>query len=177
MAYYEGTFSCGHDGRVDIFGPTKDREWRIERSFSGLCPECYKKKKEEERQLENKEAAEKSKDLGLPILTGTEKQAAWVNTIRMKVIEKYEDQLTEEISDSDAELIDAMDYILKSRTDAGFWIDNRDRKDIFSFFIKMYKEYKQKTAIPDDVKQEYADLQERLTVTPDIENKKKGIVT
>ena len=25
MAWYEGTFACGHEGRVNIIGPQKDR--------------------------------------------------------------------------------------------------------------------------------------------------------
>lgn len=172
MAYYDGTYSCGHDGRVDITGPSKSREWKRERAFSGLCPKC----REEERQLENRKAAEKSRELELPVLTGSEKQVAWANTLRLKVIEKYESRLTEEISDSEAELISAMDYILENRTDAGFWIDNRDRNDILFLILRMYEKSCRKEAVPDDVKQELADLQEQLTVIPDTDNKKKGIV-
>lgn len=29
MAWYEGTFSCGHEGRVNIIGPNKDCQWKI----------------------------------------------------------------------------------------------------------------------------------------------------
>lgn len=51
MAWYHGTYSCGHEGRINLIGPTKDREWKKEREFSGLCPECYKKNwKHRERQ-------------------------------------------------------------------------------------------------------------------------------
>lgn len=31
---YSGTFSCGHEGKVNIIGKAKDREWKIERAFS-----------------------------------------------------------------------------------------------------------------------------------------------
>ena len=31
---YSGTFSCGHEGKVNIIGKAKDREWKIERKFS-----------------------------------------------------------------------------------------------------------------------------------------------
>lgn len=58
MAWYHGTYSCGHEGRINLIGPTKDREWKKEREFSGLCPECYKKKLEAQRKAEN-EASEK----------------------------------------------------------------------------------------------------------------------
>lgn len=91
MSWYEGTFSCGHDGCVSIIGPSKDREWKKERAFSGLCPECYKKKQEEKRHQANLRAAEKSSEMDLPALTGSEKQIAWANTLRLKVIESYEE--------------------------------------------------------------------------------------
>lgn len=38
MAWYEGTFACGHEGRVNIIGPQKDRGYKKERAFSRLCP-------------------------------------------------------------------------------------------------------------------------------------------
>lgn len=50
MAKYSGTFSCGHDGRVDVIGPTKNRQWIVDRKFEGLCPECYEKHLLEERE-------------------------------------------------------------------------------------------------------------------------------
>ena len=43
MAWYNGTFSCGHEGRVNVIGKIKDREWKTERKFSNMCPDCYKK--------------------------------------------------------------------------------------------------------------------------------------
>lgn len=95
MAWYYGTYSCRHEGRVNIIGPGKDREWKKERIFSGLCPECYKKKLEEERQEENIKSAEKSAEMELPELTGTEKQVAWANTLRLKVVEGYEKKIDE----------------------------------------------------------------------------------
>ena len=43
MAWFYGTYCCGHEGRTDIVGPTKDRERKADWHFSGLCPKCYKK--------------------------------------------------------------------------------------------------------------------------------------
>lgn len=40
---YDITYSCGHDGTVDLWGKGSERERKInffERC--GLCPECYK---------------------------------------------------------------------------------------------------------------------------------------
>ena len=30
MAWYNGTFSCGHEGKVNIIGKAKDREWKMD---------------------------------------------------------------------------------------------------------------------------------------------------
>lgn len=68
MAWYYGTYSCGHEGRTNIVGPTKDRERKAEWHFSGMCPECYKKQIEEKRAAVNKEAAEKSEEMELSTL-------------------------------------------------------------------------------------------------------------
>jgi len=137
MAYYSGTFSCGHEGRVDIIGPGKDREWKRERAFSGLCPECYRKFKAEQREAANEKAAEESKEMSLPELTGTEKQVAWANTIRVeylnKILEVINDSCSDNFEDNDksekdeyrAKRIAPIDFLIQNHTDARFWIDNR----------------------------------------------------
>lgn len=43
MAQYSVNFSCGHSGTVQLYGPTKERERKIEWLEKGLCPDCYKK--------------------------------------------------------------------------------------------------------------------------------------
>ena len=43
MAWYNGTFSCGHEGRVNIIGKMSERQWKIDKYFSGVCEECKKK--------------------------------------------------------------------------------------------------------------------------------------
>lgn len=215
MAWYYGTYCCGHEGRVNIIGPTKDREWKKERVFSGLCPECYKKKQEDEMRKANLEAAEKSSEMELPELIGTEKQVAWANTLRIKVIESYEQQQEKfdkriekakellrnnekngipnkySLSDlklyvrgkdssymitSKEELSDAMDYMLKSKTKAEFWIGNRYNSAEFWHFIEEYKEYVAENDIPEDIKQEEIETKESLTVAPETENPKSGVV-
>lgn len=88
MAWYYGTFSCGHDGRVNITGKVKDRQWKADRKFSDLCENCRMQRFEETKEKENKESEEKSKEMELPGLTGTEKQIAWANTIRVKFIDE-----------------------------------------------------------------------------------------
>ena len=40
MAKYGGTYTCGHEGNVQIYGPMKNREWLRERHFDRPCEEC-----------------------------------------------------------------------------------------------------------------------------------------
>ena len=49
MAKYDITYSCGHEGTVQLFGKNEERDRKIKyyEEF-GLCPECYKKQKREE---------------------------------------------------------------------------------------------------------------------------------
>lgn len=44
---YDVTYSCGHTGVIVLFGPTRDREWKLRRETEKLCAECYQKKREE----------------------------------------------------------------------------------------------------------------------------------
>lgn len=49
MAKYTITYSCGHTGIVNLFGANKERESKIKFfEEQGLCPECYKAKKQAE---------------------------------------------------------------------------------------------------------------------------------
>ena len=49
MAKYNITYSCGHEGTVQLLGKSEERERKIKyyEEF-GLCTECYKKQKQEE---------------------------------------------------------------------------------------------------------------------------------
>lgn len=100
MSWYYGTFSCGCEGRVNVIGKEKDRQWKVDRAFSNMCEECYKKYLEEQRAKANAEALEKAKEMELPELTGTEKQVAWANTLRDKFLEKLS-QTIEDVNGKD----------------------------------------------------------------------------
>lgn len=186
---YTGTYSCGHEGAINLFGPTKDREWKVERTFSGLCPDCFKKKQQEEREKENKISAIKSAEMELPELTGSEKQAAWANTIRLKIVEKL-DQLMlamDEVKDplktknSEGELFEvekdelseAIDFCLVNQTTSRFWIDHKNPRSLVGDMITLYRQ--QKHAVPEEVQEEMEAEKEALTVKPS-EPVKSGIV-
>ncbi|WP_040328391.1 hypothetical protein [Clostridium ihumii] len=166
MSWYYGTFSCGHEGRVNIIGPNKNRQWKADKRFEGKCEECYAKWLQEERERINKEALEKAVEMELPELTGTEKQISWGNTIRDKFIDKIdyylnnidrvkedlkfnriEDLSKKEISSIAENLNDIMDYILVQKTKSTWFIDNRD--SLVDALLKIYREMEAK----DDLKE------------------------
>lgn len=84
MAWYYRTYACGHEGRENVTGKTEERMQRLDDIFAGLCPECRKKQKDEEHAKANAEAEKKAAENNLPRLSGSEKQIAWANTIRMR---------------------------------------------------------------------------------------------
>lgn len=125
MAKYEVTRSCGHVETVDLYGPRKNREWRLENvEAEKLCEECYKAKLAEERELANKQAAEAAQAQGLPKLEGTEKQVAWAETIRQEVLTAIDDYILEDEA-KDPRVIEIVNHI-KSKTSASWWIDRRE---------------------------------------------------
>lgn len=194
MSWYEGKYSCGHEGRVNIIGPTKDRQRKADWHFSGLCPECYKKQLEEERAAANKEAAEKSAEMELPALEGTEKQVAWANTLRVAFLEKAEKMLgdahkavkkglvlrrinEESIPAKMETLYNSLYFGLKTKTDAKFWIDTRSYnvEEILCEFVVAYKNYKS-TETPEEVNHEVTKEKEQATVVTESEERKPGVV-
>lgn len=49
---YDITYSCGHEGRVELFGKTSDRERKIYwYESSAVCPECYADQKKIEAEV------------------------------------------------------------------------------------------------------------------------------
>lgn len=149
VAKYYGTFSCGHEGVVQIFGPLKHREWKKDNEFSKLCPDCYEKFLQEQREMENKKSLEASKEMGLPELTGTEKQVKWANTLRQKLISSFEHEIEQVENDeywdppfTVEELRMVLDYVLKEKISSSYFIDRRFHSviDICDLEIKNAKD-------------------------------------
>lgn len=143
MAKYFGTFICGCEGYVNVIG--KNREWKIERAFSKMCEDCYRKKMEADRKRENEEALKRAKEMELPELEGTERQIAWairLRDARIEVINKIfkslqEDEFNKDIkesleilfetddSDKLLEYLSMFEEELLSNTKSTFFIENR----------------------------------------------------
>lgn len=51
------------------------------------CTPCYRERIQAERDEENRKAAEMAAEANLPALSGSEKQVAWANTIRQRVLD------------------------------------------------------------------------------------------
>lgn len=191
MAWYYGTYSCGHEGRVDIVGPGKDREWKKERIFSGLCPECYEKQLKESRNAENAASQKAAAEMELPELSGSPKQVDWANTLRVKTIEKLSSGMKKfrdsgfdttkilvngkAVSVSLADMVEMVE-ILTWKSEAKYWIDRRNCN--ISFLLEeAYKELQEKrNDLPEEVKEEIKKEETDLTVAPK-EMSKNGIVS
>jgi hypothetical protein len=120
----EGTF------RVQLYGSHDKREWKLE-NYDWTCNAC----KEAEREQKNAAAAGRNAERGLPDLEGSKKQIGWAESIRGDKIEDL-DELEEELRcmDPDEEdrrvvkglLLEEVETA-RAETDAGWWIDRRDR--------------------------------------------------
>lgn len=198
MAWYYGTFSCGHEGRVGIIGPTKDRQRKADYRFNSICEECYKARLEQEREEANQEALEAAVEMELVELIGTEKQVTWANTLRNKIVNQLT-QLREKINNnekvvikitleelnvpkkgctSEEELINRMheyidraeEILLTTKTKASYWIDNRNY-NLGELFEKIANE----VAVDPVEKELEKELINEGTVSP-IEVKYEGVV-
>jgi hypothetical protein len=94
MAHYDVHYSCGHTADIQLFGPNRERQRRLEWLESqGLCPGCFRDKKARENAEQNAAAESWSAQEGLPVLDGTQKQCAWAETIRQKALTRLCDLL------------------------------------------------------------------------------------
>lgn len=177
MSWYYGTFSCGHEGRVNITGPTKNRQWIADKKFDGKCEECYGKWLEEEKERKNKEALEAAKEMELPQLTGTEKQIIWAMTLRQTFINKIEEKIKESEREENLKIVEqyrlALDYMINNKIEARYYIDNRDENGKY-LAKQLYKEYLE-VEIKKVEKVETKDIIQEGTVAP-TEIKHDGIV-
>lgn len=137
---YDVDFHCGHTATVNLVGPHKDRERRIEYyEQSGVCPDCYKKQKDAERKREYDRIRAIEKDYETPDLSGSDKQVAWANKIRFGFIEDFQrvidrsnniklslrpDQI-EKFEKEFEGLLQSFSRIINGETGARYWIDNR----------------------------------------------------
>jgi len=130
MAKYQITRACGHTETAQIAGPVAGRDRQAEYESGKLCYECYKAEQAKQRAAESQAAGEAAKSSGLPVLTGSEKQIAWAETIRasasqslnaMRPMLQAAPEANRKAADIAIGIIDAT----LARTSAHDWIESR----------------------------------------------------
>lgn len=92
-----------------------------------MCPHCWAKTVLEEKRRTNAEKVERFlAGHELPDLTGSEKQIAWANNLR---IERIANGVNDKMQYNDA-----CDILFANTTEAKFWIDHRFDPD-FDFWV------------------------------------------
>ena len=148
MAKATATCTCATCGDVFTVSATKYNrreanqweEWAS--TYYDECTECWKKRKDAERQAENAAAKESAEKQGWPALTGSEKQVAWANSIREKSISKWRSMLK---GDAAAAFEEFLPWLLTTRSSAVWWIDHRDVADKFTL-VCLFKEWHESKA-------------------------------
>ena len=171
---YDVRYACGHEETVTLYGPTRERERKLRWMEGVLCPECQKAKNE-------KAIQDRTKELGLPELRGSEKQIAWAQTIRLEKLDRlggWADRIksrTEELSerlnseedtekiekvrkkldvgrDKLALLLETIDY-LSSIDESHWWIEHRsDSEETLVDACKERKGIEMERAIEEETK-------------------------
>lgn len=136
MGYETITYSCGHEGRVQLYGKMDERRRKAEwMSRTCVCDAC----KVQAREEESAKVAAQAQAAGLPALTGSDKQVAWAESIRAAALAGFDAAATEfraliagqgdAATRAEAEQLLASDRAaLAARTSAKVWIDQRDER-------------------------------------------------
>lgn len=174
MAKYDVTYACGHEGRENIIGPMKNRQWIADRKAAGLCSDCYLENLQRKREEENRKSTELAKEQELPELVGSLRQIAFSQTCRQKLLKQIDELIESEDGydrrrlqraglDKD-KIAEAIGYMLP-QTSASWWIDN-SREDIFVLLSNLYSK-SEKQRIQPILDEEKAALQAETTVRPE----------
>jgi len=137
---------CGNafTARKDCYNSTDAANWeKYMAQIGGICKECYKKEKDEEREQEILKKREKLKKavegcpVIFPVLEGTEKQVAWANDLRNDIVSQMMEaaamwEKVDQLCATDPKFKDNWDKLFNKS--AKWWIDNRGTK-IFRYII------------------------------------------
>lgn len=126
MAKYSVKFACGHVAEVELYGPEVERMKKIGsmREY-WLCPDCYEQSKLDE--IEKLET-----ELGLPSLTGSEKQVKLARGLRTEYLNDFFRWFEDEVEfnknrgmdvSRDLQTMEKFKVWLKTKNTAKFWIN------------------------------------------------------
>jgi hypothetical protein len=113
---YNIEYLCGHNRQVQLYGPTKDRDRKCDWLKTQKCSDCQRS----DQLAANQQLTQ---DLGLPMLTGTEKQIDYATTIRATVyrqIQKQPDQTKPKLTE--------FEIWLWAQSSAKWWIVTMEHK-------------------------------------------------
>lgn len=137
MAKARATCICAHCGaEFEVTAIKRNRTeaeswetWAVD--HYDTCPECWEKQKNDRLMA----LVEEIEGMGLPQLTGSEKQIKWAIEIRATMIKKMEDEITSARNNTrnSPEAIATMEkcysWIIK-QSESRYWIDNRSTEPI-----------------------------------------------
>ena len=107
--------SCGHTEQV--YGGSYD----YKREGSRVCKDCW---------IAQQATTVIADAVEMPMLKGSDKQIAWARKVRAQYVSKWDAVLAQRAGASDASQVErfraAVATIVAQRTDASWWIDNRD---------------------------------------------------
>lgn len=130
-------YSCGHEETLQFYGPMKERAFRKSNLESRECPECWKAK-----QVKEAVASHQANDWA--VLTGSEKQVAWAESIRTNFYKQIEEKLRVYTPVKNVTAFENGKKLLawiKAETSAKFWIENRNAFATSGQFLAMLQLY------------------------------------
>ena len=131
MAKHTIAHTCGHEVEHNLFGPYEGRRRRIEELAGNPCPACAQAKRAEANATTNAVAAKAASEAGLPELLGSEKQIAWAESIRVKVIAEAEAAIARTATTPERKAqVAPLLAKLTAQTEAAWWIDRRNKSGI-----------------------------------------------
>jgi hypothetical protein len=120
MAWEYPKHACGHDGeRVQMYGPYKDRAYKLARMEEQDCAQC-------------RIAAIKNEISDLPALQGTDKQIVWADDLRKQALAKLDKIAAAKVDmgggkPEASEVVESIFCLIfakiKKQAQARFWID------------------------------------------------------
>ena len=121
---------CGEEYRVEMYGPHRNRQWKVE-NWKGYCDDCKKTFKEQ-----------KEKENGFIQLEGSVKQISWAETLRIKRINFIKLLIGEALNENNIEFAEWLRTKIedtKIQKNASWFIDRRENGK--SAFIKGYENF------------------------------------
>jgi hypothetical protein len=114
MAKLTVEYRCGHEIQEVWFGGKYSEQLEYAKDHLD-CPDCY-------RAAQTAATQQNSDRMGLPALSGSEKQVKWANDIRFTILDDLKDIMHPEQDPRHEKLWAA----LLGKTEARWWIDRRD---------------------------------------------------